>query len=351
MISPFIRCLLCITLITAFSATGLAQNLIPVSDRHDIIFDGSRNHLLITTDSGTVERFDLGSQTLLSGFNVGVDLSGGDITPDGNFLYVGEEQAGATQSIIRKVDLNDGSRTNLTYTQVSLEAGAWDVVITDNGRAFTTGRFAGSGGVPLREIDLSNDTFTIRDTVRQRTHLHRSSDRSSFLGLESNSSAGPIFTYDAATDSFPEQQNTGTSLSNDIGAASRNGDFYLVQDSILNSSLGVFDILPYSVGGAAFDPFRDIVYVADFQADELIGYDFVGLEELFRVGIGENISSSGAFPPTELAISDDSNFIALTTPDGVRIFENPIAVPEPSAFALLLAGLLVTGARRKKQQF
>ncbi|HEY9667923.1 MAG TPA: SdrD B-like domain-containing protein, partial [Coleofasciculaceae cyanobacterium] len=96
--------------------SGIAQStLIPITDRRDLIFDSQRNRLYITTSDGDVERYDITTKTLLTPLDVGNSLNGGDITPDGSALYIADNQRGATQAFIRKVNLNDGSVTNLTF--------------------------------------------------------------------------------------------------------------------------------------------------------------------------------------------------------------------------------------------
>jgi hypothetical protein len=87
-----------------------------------------------------------------------------------------------------------------------------------NGKGMVSTGFEGSGWTPFRELNLATDTLTQRSDagsvfgqVRQNTHIHRSSDRSLFFMTESNISSGPIFTYNATTDTFPNRAETNTS--------------------------------------------------------------------------------------------------------------------------------------------
>jgi hypothetical protein len=99
----------------------------------------------------------------------------------------------------------------LTFRTISkaLESGSWDVAIGANGKGMVTTGFEGSGWTPFRELNLATDTLTqqsgasaVFGEVRQNTHIHRSSDRSLFLMTESNTSNGPIFTYNATTNTI-----------------------------------------------------------------------------------------------------------------------------------------------------
>src|SRR3954470_17239895 len=68
------------------------STLIPVSNRRDLVYDGGRGLLYITTSAGTVQRYSVASQSLLSPWTVGTSLYGADIMPDGSGLYVAEGQ-------------------------------------------------------------------------------------------------------------------------------------------------------------------------------------------------------------------------------------------------------------------
>ena len=123
--------LIVLTLVSAFPAR--AQISINISNPNDMVFSSSQNQLYITTDGGTIQRYDLGNQALLSPFSVGGILNGADITTDGNFLYVTQGIAGPTQGILEKVDLSTGMKTDLFYALASNEGGGWDVAIGSNG--------------------------------------------------------------------------------------------------------------------------------------------------------------------------------------------------------------------------
>ena len=76
--------------------------LIPVTNHRDLVFDGSRNVLYITTAAGTVERWDVASQARLSAFTVSTSLNGADITADGSSLYVSDDPGSAGGGIVQQ---------------------------------------------------------------------------------------------------------------------------------------------------------------------------------------------------------------------------------------------------------
>ncbi len=349
---------LCFSVVHASIADG-AGILIPVTDRHDIVFDGTRDLLYITTNGGLVQRYDVVSKSLLAPFNVGVDLSGADLTTNGSFLYVGEETAGATQGIVRKVDLTAGTHTNIFYNLDGLEGGVWDIVIMSNGKGLVTTKFNGSGAVALRSLDLSNDTLNKIPNpanpsqtfgVMQNTNLSRSFDRNLAFLAQSNISSGPILVYDATNNTFPASADTGWSLSSSVSAVNRNGTQIALSAfgfgfSLLNANLSLLDVLPAYRGGVAYSPVTDVVYAADAGHDQIVAYNSLTSAELYRLDVGEDIGDTGAFPPLQMTVSNNGQLLFLTTPQGVRMFS--VAVPEPatSSLALCLLALVIYRGR------
>ncbi|MEM7555851.1 MAG: Ig-like domain-containing protein [Cyanobacteria bacterium P01_A01_bin.84] len=312
--------------------TAQTDILIPVADRRDLIFSKQKNQLFITTSGGNIERYDIAQRQSLPAFDVGSSLNGGDITTDGNFLYVAEEQRGATQGFIRKVNTSDGTVTNIRYNLERNEGGAWDVKIASNGKALVTTDFEGSGWTPLRELKLSDDTLSqptnaagsSGNEVRQNTDIARSTNRNLLFLTEANISSGPIFTYDALTDTYPSQSNTNTFLGKG-SAVNKDGSLVALQlgssISILDKGLQSVENLSNLNGGFAFDPVKDLFYAANSSTDELITYDSKTWKELSRRKVDEDIKESESFFTFNrpMSVSDDGKYIFLSTPSGVRM--------------------------------
>jgi hypothetical protein len=311
-------------------------SLIPVTNHRDLVFDEARGLLYITTADGLVQRYDVASQTLLAPWRVGASLYGADITPGGSFLYTSEGVRGATQGMLHKVNLDDGTVTNLTYNLAFYEGGTWAVAVAANGEALFDARFEGSGWVPLRQLDTATDTLTVRTDdpgsgfggeVRQDTHIRRGGDRSLLFFMESNISSGPIFDYDAASDTFPRQQNTGLFLDGSLASVSRDGSLIAMNVGtnvrVLDRNLAVMTTLAGLGGGLVFDPARDVLYAAN--STQIIGYDTHTWAEEFRIDIGQAVPASAPFGNGEMTVSDDGQWLFLATPTGVRVY--PLGAP------------------------
>src|SRR5262245_58943925 len=179
-------------------------------DRRDLVFDPTRNLLYITTSSGVIQRYDVTAGTFLTPFTMpgSSSLNGADITPDGTTLIATDSVTGATGGFVRRINLNTGAVTSLSYPFSSLEGGSWDVIVVSNTRALFTTRFSGSGWVPIHEIDLTTNTIASGRSVTQDTLISRAADRGLAFFTQSNISSGPILTYTTANNSYsPEVRN------------------------------------------------------------------------------------------------------------------------------------------------
>jgi sugar lactone lactonase YvrE len=297
-------------------------SLIPVSHRQDLIWDAARGLLYITTSDGSLQRYDPATQTLLAPFQVGASPEGADITLDGHYLYVTESQQGATQGFVRKVNLDDGTVTNLTYAYRGAEKGSWDLAVAADGLAFFTTDYSGSGAAnPLHQIDLTTDALSTRMDVSPRGLLSRGADASLLFGIEPTASTGPIFTYDAAADAFQQREIGG--FNNSLSAVNRNGSLFAIvyQGGLTVMDRGFNTVQILGGAGVAFDPNADILYAASNTSNQVIAYDTNSWRELYRVDIGESLSFTGPFGNGEMQVSDDSTRLFVSTPTGVRVLD------------------------------
>lgn len=176
----------------------------------DHVFDPTRGLHYISTNDGQILRLDVRTKTFLAPFDVGNQLGGIDVTPDGSAIYVAEQTPGTTQSIIRKVDPDSGAVTNLTFDRVGAETGAYDLAILSNGKAIFTTNYRGTGFSPVREINLATDAISIRSdalgtgpggAVPGSTRVGLNGDRAKvFFRLDSL--VDPLFEYRAGQDGF-----------------------------------------------------------------------------------------------------------------------------------------------------
>jgi VCBS repeat protein len=325
--------------------------LIPDTTRRDLVFDFAGQNLYISTSTGLIKAFHLVTRTFGPSYNLGGSLNAIDIARDDSFILAAQDNVGVSQGSIQRVNLRTGMITNINYTRDFGEAGAWDVAIGSNGLALFTTQFSGSGWTPLRQIDLSSNAIAIRTDapgsagggqLSAPTQIHRSADGTRFLFMEGNFSDGPVFTYNAATNTFGASFEGNGYLDRASGAVNRNGSLIAVRlNGPTAASLNTapdFNFLHSFNGldnGVAFDAHRDVLYGVNSETDEIIAYSTTTFAELFRLSIGEDIPG---FPPAApfqtgtLVASGDGRWLALETDSGIRVFQaSPTPTPTPSA--------------------
>jgi hypothetical protein len=353
-----LRCFLAATMALSAAQLSFAEGtLIPLTTRRDMVFDHSGRYLYITTSDGWVKRYNLATAQLEPGYNLGGSLLGADIAPDDSFLLVSQSATNGADGTVHKLDLASGNSTDITYQRRFQEGGAFDVAIAAGGRAFFTTTVNGSGSLPLRQIDLATHAVTVRtdipspspytNEVTAPTQVHRSADRSRLYFLETSTSAGPVFTYSATTNSFGERGRTNDYFNFATAAVSRDGrlvstllgmDVYpaLHVPNAAIDTASTFQFVRSLAGvdrGMAFSPVADTLFGVSSSAGQIIAFDTETRGERFRIPIGDSVETSAngplMFGTGTLVASPDGRYLALATVAGVRLYTIP-ATPAPS---------------------
>ncbi|PQO33487.1 hypothetical protein C5Y96_11655 [Blastopirellula marina] len=300
---------------------------LPFTDIADHHFDPASGLFYLTTNDGSLLRWDPVSQTALETFvDIAESPRGLDVTLDGQYAYIGERFIRGNSGTVWKVDLTDGSKTAIRYhLDSSLEEGVYDVAISADNQVFFTTTFAGSGWNPLRTIDITTNLITKVKDVRQSTSIDRNADGTLLFFQEADSSDGPIFTYDAVGQAFSSSVNTNRFVGGLSAAVNHDGTLIAFFDSVLNESdLSVVSTGVPNVANLAFDPIRNILYVVDFRSLDIVSYDPITLTEFTRRPIGEQVPVS-----SELSVNGDGSIVFVVNYYGVWQVNFP--VPEGDA--------------------
>jgi hypothetical protein len=200
----------------------------------------------------------------------------------------------------------------------------------------------GSNPVPLRQLNLSTYAITTRTDdpgyygggrVPANTLVHRSADRNFFLFTQSGVSSGPIFTYNATTDTFTAGPALGANLSNALSAVNRNGTLMAIEVPggllVLDQQFHQRIFLQGLDGGVAFDPTKDVMYaVASGSSAQVVAFDTNTWAVQSQMPVGEATTPGQAFGNGVMAVSGDGHWLFLSTPSGVREFA--LANPNPA---------------------
>ncbi len=304
--------------------------LIPLSNHHDIIYNDADHILYVTTQMGTIERYNTDTQTSLTPWTINGALYGADITPDGHWMYVADKtQLSSTQAVIHKVNLLTGQVTDLTYPIHGGEGGSYDVTILPNGIAlFSSDTDGPSGFVTMRQINLATDVITERTDlggITEGTRFDVSPDRSRVYVKSAGPYGGGVQLYSTATNSIIGQFNAHTDTGLSMGSFSRDGSQYVFEfgeyPALINSAGDTLRVFQNLTAGVAFDPQRDILYIGDDTGDELRAYDTHTWSLLYSMSAGENLINSVQLEQGEIRFGNGKIF--METPQGVRIFTPP----------------------------
>lgn len=343
----------------------VSAQFIGVSGRKDHVFDPVNRILYITTAT-TVQRWDAATGTLLAPWTLGGELGGIDVTPDGATILVADRTFNTTtdRGLIHRINASDGAVTTLDFALDGgepsfTETGSWDVVAMNNGKAFFTTDFVGSAWVPFHQLDLATNAITSRaDTlssgfggeVRERTWLFRNANHSVMLGLESDISSGPFFSYSAPSDTFLGEGTTGDFLSNQTGAVSRDGNLVAVATSgglrIYDSTIGaVLRTLSGSDAGVIFHPNANILITLNGSNDRVSIHNTSNWNILANFPAGVGLGSTSPFSSGVVSFDPATNAIFVSVARGIqRIATN---IPEPnSALLLFVASAALCQHRR-----
>lgn len=333
-------------------ASALASTLIPMSDHNfEHTYDPVRNRLYIPTKSGGLQRYDIASNQLLDPVAIGNDLRGSDITPDGSHLYVTDFRKTGTYAELYKLNLN-----TLKYETVDLPKespkGTYDVTITLDGLAFTSGPVPWSpGDYELLALDIETDIWVDIPTANYPDNIAvspasaaRSADRSLAIFVSAGTIADYVDRYDANTSSYrsAREQIIGWTRKGTV-AVSRDGSLLAVDGKVYEPDATFvyeFPFNDYHIGGLAFDPLQDVLYVADRRSDAIEVYDTNTWDVLGSLPVGEDIGAEFSPVPNFVSTSANARLLFVNTGSGVRMLENPFAVPEASSLLLLALSLL-----------
>lgn len=263
----------------------LAGITIPLEQYADAIYDTTSELLYIPTHDGTIERFDPQSRSLLSplvlnGWEEDNWLGGGDITPDGRWLYVADGKA----KIIWQVDLATGVSTARDVSSIPGSGGAGNIVIGSENTALVlvgntvdvSGGYDYIANVVLYQVNPVSGALENPTVLGGGRVLERSADRTTAavegaygtLSLISLDTGTTISSRSTSNWWFPMQVNRDGSLVATVEALSEGGGG--VFDRSLNTigiASGTFNCI------SVFDPQRDLLHGMDSAGLNLLTLD------------------------------------------------------------------------------
>jgi uncharacterized delta-60 repeat protein len=308
---------------------SIVNTLIKTPTRRDHVYDATRNVLYVSTNIGTIDRFDGTTGALLGSWKVSSGtLNGLDITADGLFLYVADGTATATQGFIRKIEIDTGTVSTLSYTLGAQEGAAYDLKIGAQGVIlFSTASTTTTLSANIRQIDAATDAITILRAARNQTQIARSADRNVFLLTDGTTSIG-YATYDVRTATFSATTTVSTTFNEYESVLNADGTLMANETSagidVRNTAtMGTVagSVASLQSAGMIFDPVRSVLYVVKSSTIEARDVSSAGLPVLYSFSLGETTTASTSYANGQLSISDDGRRLFLSVASGIRMYD------------------------------
>ena len=302
------------------SSSSELNNFIPAEKRTDLIHDPVRNVLYIS--AGTeVLRYSFTSNQFLAPFELGGNLRGLDLSPDGETLAVADRSRAAEQVWVHLVGLTTGTNSRIVFSSTHGEGGTYSVAFGADGMLYTSSAYDGSGWVPFRQYDLATRKTRELQRISQDTMLSVTPDRRLIAFAEANNSAGRFGVYD--TEKKKTVLDSKTERFNWEVAISRDGTSVAVPNFRATTITGDS---PQSIGGsdgwpiaAAFHPARDIVFFPWAGSAQIRAYNTRTWKIVEQIDFNDRFEHTGnyAFVNGRIRVSQDGAWLFVTVKGGV----------------------------------
>lgn len=321
-----------ITYLLAIFASPMAASaegtFISAPSRVDMVYDDAREILYIT-NGGSVLRYQMSTNSFLDPFELGGNLKGIDISPDGNTLIVADNSYTLSNTWIYEIDLVSGANKKVNFPRSSGEGGTFAVAFGNDGKVLAT--HSDGSFVPLRRYDPVSGTMSVLASVRHRTMLRASADGSVIAFAESDISDGRWGSYRVSDGSIIRKQgySDGTSWFNyeiainhdatQYAIPTYGGTFIADADLVKNPDLIGGYTTQHPIG-VAYSPTQDIVYFPWSGTNKVYAYDTNTLTKIAEYDFENAFNHHGnyAFVKGRLKTSSDGNLLFATVDGGVR---------------------------------
>lgn len=324
------RAVAVIATLATLAAGALAEGtLVSASARMDHVYNPA-DHILYITNGTQIVRYDVEKNARLTPIAMGVQLSGIDLSPDGTTLAVGDIDSSKDPHLFL-IDVKSGTAKQVSFQADFLEYGTWSVAFADNDTVLVTTRFLGSGDVPFRRYHRSTDSYEVIGRKMQDTMLTPSADRSVIAFAESNTSDGPFGAYRSSDGVILTKSGyaDGTAWFNYEIGVNRNatqyaiptyGGTFITDANLVKTGQVIGQYAGAQPIGAAYDPYRDIVYCPMATTSNVVAYDTTTWSPIGTYDFEYGFSHPGnfAYNNGRIKVSRDGTLLAATVGGGVR---------------------------------
>jgi hypothetical protein len=336
--------LIAATVLLLGTRAGLAKadgTFIPAAHRTDMVYDAQRD-LIYIANGTSVLRYDITQAGFLTPINLGGQLIGMDLSPDGTTLAVADTSTDGTNEWVHLVNLSTlvDTKVNEPLDSGSIGglAGTWAVAYAADGSLLVTSQYAGSGYVPLLRL-INGQWSTLSNDVQQGTMVSASGDGQVVGFAESNISDGRWGAYYLQSGNVVERTGytDGTSWFNYEIGTNFNGSQFAIPTYggvyIYDGSYNLLTKLGTYAGeqpvGVAYHPVANLVFFPWEGTSEVRVYDTTNFNELGSYDFQDTFQPNGnaAFVQGRTRLSADGSLLMVSVTGGVRFLRmySPLA--------------------------
>jgi hypothetical protein len=321
----------CVLWLGMHAVPALAEGVfIAAPSRVDMVYDDQRD--LVYISSGTqVLRYRVATASFLQPIELGGELSGIDLSPDGKTLAVADRSSNGSQLWVNAVRLDDLHVSKLVAEKADeLESGTWAVSFAFDGSLYATSRFSGSGWVQMRRFDVDTGAVSPLAEIMQDTMLASSGDGKTIAFAEANISDGRWGLYDVPTGGIVRRQwyDDGTSWFNyEISADAMGGQFAIptyggtyIYNEVYQHIATLGEYAGPQPIAAAYHPVEPLIFFPWAQTREVRVYDSLTLQPVDSFDFEDDFQATGnAFEQGRTRLSRDGSLLMVSVAGGVRI--------------------------------
>lgn len=326
-----VRAAMAIVMLSALAAPATAEGtFISAPNRMDVAYDDARDVLYIS-NGGQLLRYQVSTQTMLAPVTLGGQLSGLDISPDGNTLAVGDLTFTNTESWFYLVNLDTLAADKIAYTkgQTDREAGTFSLAYASDGTLLVTSEYQGSGSVPLLRYDPVKGKFRAIGRVNEDSMLQADASKKVIALEESQGSDGPFGKYVVKGKKLNQSGRT-FAFNYEVGVDHNAKTFALMSDQgtfIADKNLALTGTMIGTTTGqpiaAAFHPTRHLVYFPWSRTVTVKVYSTDSWTEMDSFDFANTFSEPQfvGYQQGRTKLSKDGSLLFVTVDGGVRYVE------------------------------
>lgn len=319
----------------------------------DFVLSNDGKFLYLAGSDGTLRIYDTVTGTVVKSMLIGSTLGAIDISPDGSFLLITEQQplsftpgannnwtASSTVSVVYRYDIETNAVSALTFTSTGSNYVLADVAITSAGTAiFSENILPGwSGWTPLVTLNLATGVFTTQTgaSYYQAGSLTASPDNNTVLFGQLNLSSAEVFTltptgsrlasngiyengvygYAAGVEAYSGSGASGK-------AAIATGGYVHLYNGSLGYIANLTTALPELVGvtGLRFSGDAQSLYVLSASNDRIYEVRLSDRSIVKTIALGDYSYQVSAWGD-ELVLSPDEKTLFVRTKEGIVAVSN-----------------------------